>query len=115
METTIARPRTEIQPNNTSVHYRKRQQPEKNMANITIPLSLQILLAMNMNKQEIENDMRREYGVQLYKKGKLTISQAAELTGMNIYDFMAYLAILSVPVIDYQADELEEEIKQFNI
>jgi predicted HTH domain antitoxin len=68
---------------------------------------------MNMNTDEIIASMRKEYGLKLYHKGKLTLSQSAEFSGMNVYDFMSLLALSGIPVIDYNAEELENELKCF--
>jgi predicted HTH domain antitoxin len=80
-----------------------------------ISLSDQLLVSMNMDTDEIITSMRKEYGLKLYQEGKLTMSQAAELSGLNIYEFMALLALSGIPVIDYGTEELETELKQFLI
>ncbi|MDR0866748.1 MAG: UPF0175 family protein [Candidatus Symbiothrix sp.] len=85
------------------------------MKHLMISLSDQLLVSMNMDTDEIITSMRKEYGLKLYQEGKLTMSQAAELSGLNIYEFMALLALSGIPVIDYGTEELETELKQFLI
>lgn len=85
------------------------------MKNLTISVSDQLLISMNMNSEEIIRSMRQEYGSKMYQQGKLTLSQAAEFSGMNVYEFMSFLAQLNIPVIDYSIEELENELKQFDI
>jgi predicted HTH domain antitoxin len=83
------------------------------MKHLMISLSDQLLVSMNMNTEEIITSMRKEYGLKLYHEGKLTLSQAAEFCGINIYEFMSLLTLSGIPVIDYRAEELENELKQF--
>ena len=79
----------------------------------TVAISDNLLASMNMNVDEIVSSMRREYAVNMYRTGKLTLKQSAELCDMNLYDFMALLSLSNVAVIDYSAEELEKELAQF--
>jgi predicted HTH domain antitoxin len=83
------------------------------MLHLTVPLSEQLLLSMNMNGDEIVSSMRKNYALKLYGEGNLTLNQSAELSGMNLYDFMALLSSSGIPVIDYAAEELKTELAQF--
>jgi predicted HTH domain antitoxin len=84
------------------------------MKQLTMYLSDGLWVSLNMNTDEIVSSMRKEYGLKLYREGKLTLHQAAEFSGMDIYEFMSLLTLSGIPVIDYPAEELEEEIKQFS-
>jgi predicted HTH domain antitoxin len=66
-----------------------------------------------MNTDEIVSSMRKEFGQKMYQEGKLTLNQAAEFCGTNVYDFMSLLSLSGIPVIDYDSKELENELKQF--
>ena len=79
----------------------------------TVAISDNLLASMNMNVDEIVSSMRKEYAVNMYRTGKLTLKQSAELCDMNLYDFMALLSLSNVAVIDYSAKELEKELAQF--
>lgn len=46
----------------------------------------------------------------LYERGKLTLGQAAELTGYSKETFMELLAEYNVPLINYSPEELDEDI-----
>jgi len=48
---------------------------------------------------------------QLYERGKLTLSQAAELAGYSKRTFMELLSRYDVSVFDYDPSELEDDIK----
>jgi predicted HTH domain antitoxin len=64
---------------------------------------------MNMEADEVMSAMRKEYGVKLYRTEKLSLSQAADFCGLNVYEFVSLLALSSIPVVDYSAAELENE------
>ncbi|GHT43937.1 hypothetical protein AGMMS49965_18770 [Bacteroidia bacterium] len=83
------------------------------MKHLKMSLSDKLLISMNMDTEEILTAMRKVYGSKLYQEGKLTLSQSAELSGTDIYEFMSFLTGSGVPVIDYRAEELVNELNQF--
>ena len=82
-----------------------------NFTQLTMSLPENLWLSMNMNADELMSAMRKEYGQKLYQTGKLTLNQSADFCGMNIYEFISLLTLSGIPVIDYSADELEDEFK----
>ena len=58
---------------------------------------------------DIEKDMRLSYSLWLFKNAKVTITKAAELANLDIYDFMAACKQNQVSVIDISKQELLEE------
>jgi predicted HTH domain antitoxin len=83
------------------------------MSTLTIPISDALLTAANMDKDELAEDMRREYAIKLFRQSKLTLVQSAELCGSGLYDFMSVLSQAGIPVIDYDPQELEKELSYF--
>jgi len=69
---------------------------------------------MNLDANEIVSDMRKEYGFKLYKSGKLTLAQSAELCGVSLYEFVSLLTLSAVPVIDYGVEDLENELNRIS-
>jgi predicted HTH domain antitoxin len=63
---------------------------------------------------EIEKDMRLSYALWLFKNARVTLSKAAELAGMDVYDFLAACKQNEVPVIDISKEELLEELAGMN-
>lgn len=59
---------------------------------------------------DIEKDMRLSYALWLFKHAKVTLSKAAELADLDIYDFMAACKQNEVPVIETSKEELLEEL-----
>jgi predicted HTH domain antitoxin len=80
------------------------------MQSVTIPVSERLVSAINLNLSEIEAAMRREYALKLYREGKLTLGQSAELCAVDVYTFTALASRAGVAVIDYGAAELEDEV-----
>jgi predicted HTH domain antitoxin len=80
---------------------------------MTIPISEDILSAVNMNKDEMAAVMSRDYAIKLFAEGRLTITQSANLCGMNIFDFLDTLAKAGIPVADSEAVDLEKELACF--
>lgn len=61
-------------------------------------------------EQEIRRDLQLSYALWLLKAERVTLSKAAELAGINIYDFMAACKENQIPVIDVAKEELLAEI-----
>lgn len=60
---------------------------------------------------DIEKEMRLSYSLWLLKNARVTLSKAAELAGLDIYEFIAACKQNGVPVIDISKDELLEELE----
>jgi predicted HTH domain antitoxin len=67
-----------------------------------------------MDKNEMAQAMCVELAVKLFREGKLSPEQSADLCKMNIYDFLSVLSKAGVPVINYGPEELEKEIAGFS-
>lgn len=50
--------------------------------------------------------------VKLFETGKLSLGQAAKLSGYSKPTFIELVSKMGVPVIDYPAEELEQEVMQ---
>ena len=48
--------------------------------------------------------------MQLFEEGVLTAARAATLAGMGLAEFLEALSELEIPVADYPAEELDEEL-----
>ncbi len=62
------------------------------------------------DEQAIRHDIRLSYALWLFQAERVTISKAAELAGMDIYDFMSACKNSRVPVIDIAPSELIAEM-----
>jgi predicted HTH domain antitoxin len=64
---------------------------------------------------EIEHDVRLSYALWLFKNAKVTISKAAELAELNIYEFISACKKNDVAVIDMSKEELLEDLAGINL
>ena len=64
--------------------------------------------------KEIEQDIRLSYALWLFKNAKVTLSKAAELATLDIYDFLAECKKNEVPVINVSKEELLDELASMN-
>ena len=62
-------------------------------------------------EQEVKQEIRLSYALRLYKTAKVTLSKAAALAGMDIYDFMQSCKDEDIAVIEATEEELREEMK----
>ena len=63
---------------------------------------------------DIEREMRLSYSLWLLKNARVTLAKAAELAGMDIYEFITACKHNDVPVIDISKEELLEELAGMN-
>lgn len=63
---------------------------------------------------DIRQEIRTSYALWLYQRERVTLAKAAELAGINLYDFMAICKTNRIPVINITRDELLEEMTRFN-
>jgi predicted HTH domain antitoxin len=63
---------------------------------------------------EIRQEVAVSYALWLYQQGRVTLSKAAELAGVDLYDFMMICKRNKVPVIDISRDELIAELSGFD-
>ena len=58
-----------------------------------------------------EHEARLLMAVELYREGRLTIKQAAELAGLCVEDFMRELSRRKASIINWDEEELKEELR----
>jgi predicted HTH domain antitoxin len=59
----------------------------------------------------IEREILSSYALSLFKAARVTLSKAAELANMTIYDFLKLCKENQIAVIDISRDELMQEIE----
>jgi len=57
-----------------------------------------------------EGEAKMTLAAGLYKRGKLTMGQAADLVGLSKRTFMELLVIYDADVVNYSPDELENDL-----
>lgn len=70
------------------------------------------LLAFQQSNQ-IKREISLAYALSLFQSAKVTLSKAAEIAGLDIYDFMSACKENEVPVVDIDKQALIEELQGF--
>ena len=70
---------------------------------------------LNKDMQELKHTIKLNCALMLFKKEKLSIEQASKFADMNIYDFMAECSKNNISVINYEENELENELEMMKI
>ena len=68
------------------------------------------LLGLFKNKGFMVNAFKLNNALILYKRGDISIGRAAELSNLDIYEFMHECKKNDIPVIDYSKEELVRDI-----
>ncbi|MFZ1829344.1 MAG: UPF0175 family protein [Candidatus Competibacteraceae bacterium] len=63
----------------------------------------------------IEREMRISYALALFEAARVTLSKAAELADLNIYDFIRACKENRIPVIDITREELLHELESMEL
>jgi predicted HTH domain antitoxin len=80
------------------------------METLAISIPKNLLEAANMDKNAMIKIIRYDLAFRLFREGKISLEQGAELCDMNIYEFLDILATAGIPAINYPAEELEDEV-----
>ncbi len=70
-----------------------------------------VFIAVPFDDHLIENGLHVALAMGAFKEGVVSLGKAAKIAGLGLEDFMAKLSAIDIPVVDYPADELEEELK----
>jgi len=77
---------------------------------LSIELPDDLAIALNMDEENLERDIRLFAAIKLYEIGKLSIGKASELANVNKIKFIELLGDYNIPTVDYPPDELDEEL-----
>jgi antitoxin (DNA-binding transcriptional repressor) of toxin-antitoxin stability system len=72
-----------------------------------------VFLAVPFTQDLLDLGLRLAIAIKLYKEETLTLEKAAKVAGVNIETFIEKLGQLGVSAVDYPADEIEKELKDF--
>lgn len=59
---------------------------------------------------EIRQEVRTSYAMWLYQQSRVTLAKAAELAGVDLYDWMIICKTHQIPIIDISREELQAEL-----
>ena len=84
-----------------------------NLRNVSFSIPEEIIFSLNENIDEFANNIRLYSALQFYKSHKLSLGKASELANLDKESFIYQFAKFNIPLIDYNADELEKELLRF--
>ncbi|MEE9493214.1 MAG: UPF0175 family protein [Gammaproteobacteria bacterium] len=70
-----------------------------------------LMLALPFSDVLFDHGAKTALAEHLYKEGVLSLGKAAKIAGMPYVLFTEHLSRIGIPVVDYPADELEDELK----
>lgn len=70
-----------------------------------------VFVAVPFDEQLIQLGITVDLAIKLFQERALSTGQAAKLAGMGRVAFMDLLSARRIPVLDYSADELEQELQ----
>ena len=79
------------------------------IATMQIAIELPNDFAQLRGADKIVREIHLSYALRLYKKEEVTLSKAAELAGLDLYDFMSACKQEGIPVISIGKHELLDE------
>lgn len=79
------------------------------MERVTLEVPKEVVEAIKLPPQEVEQELRKELAVALYRRGVLSLGKARVLAQMTRWEFEEYLGHRGVPR-HYTADDLEEDL-----
>lgn len=68
-------------------------------------------LTLNKDMTELKQTIKLNTALMLFKNAKFSIEQASHFANVSIYEFMEECKRNSIPVITYEENELENELK----
>ena len=83
-----------------------------NTVKIALELPKDIYLALQsagLNRADLELRATRDFAVQLFADGRLSLGKAAQLAGMTRYTFWNYLVEKNVPAFQYTEEDFEND------
>ncbi len=78
---------------------------------IQIGLPSDVLDKLSTTYQDSADLIKEAAVLELYREGKISSGKAAEILGMERFEFIKYAGMKGIPFIRITPEELEEEVK----
>jgi len=83
-----------------------------NTLTVDLPEDLEAALrAAGYTRERLLNEARCYLAAALFARKALSLEQSARLSGMNLWDFIAFLGEQNIPVADYDEEESHRELE----
>ncbi len=67
-------------------------------------------VAVPFDQYLLEHGLHRTMAIDLFKSHQITLAQGAKIASMSIGDFISLLGVAGICVVDYSANELENDL-----
>lgn len=78
---------------------------------VQIVFPSEILEALSTSYQDSEELLKEAAVLELYREGRISSGKAAEVLGMERFEFIRYAGMKGIPFLRISPDDLEEEVK----
>jgi predicted HTH domain antitoxin len=82
-----------------------------NVRKIEIEVPVELLINLKQSDEEFKKELKLIVAINLYKKSKLSLGKAAELSGFSKLGFIDMLNFRGEPVFDYSEEEIARELQ----
>src|SRR5438046_6384571 len=72
-----------------------------------------VFLAVPFSEELLESGLRTSIALKLYQEEAISLGKAAKLSGHSTESFIEKLGKLGIPVVNYPASEIKQELKDF--
>jgi len=73
-----------------------------------------VLKTQGILREHLADECKRLLALHFFDRRKLSLGQAARLSGMDYWSFTEYLSINNIPVVDLDEEEAAEEFATVN-
>ncbi len=80
------------------------------MQRVPLYLDRELLDLIPMRTSQLEDSVRELLVLELYRLREISSGKAAELLGMERFEFVRYASRLGIPFLDMDSTEFQEEI-----
>ena len=67
------------------------------------------------NPNEFEKEMKMNNALILFMQGKVSVSLAAELSGLDLYEFMYQCKQNKIPIYNLSPEDIDNELESINL
>ena len=72
-----------------------------------------VFVALPFDETLIKSGVMRSLAIKLYRDNVVSLAKSAKLAGCSIEEFIQELAKQKIPVVQYSADDLDNELNAF--
>jgi predicted HTH domain antitoxin len=73
-----------------------------------------LFISVPFSRELLEQGVHKALAIKLFKEGDISLGKAAKLAKMNIAEFTEYISQLGIAIIDFNEDDLDQEMDYLN-